>query len=421
MREGLGEAAYQDAVQQLAGQGKPWERRAAVGAPPQKSEQREQSGGKTPQKTEESHGSREPSREQEAMRRMGLSTTPSNPAEARAKIEARTAAAEAGAPTQPSGPPKFLSDWPSAPESRAKPKPSSKFETPPQEQPAKPAGNQRHAKLIGLADKYFEHFGVHASDKNKAAIAEAVKAGHVTNAKELRGVLNTAKGLLARGKVGDEGHQAVQEALRRKIARAGQERAPSWQATVKNKADEWDMQPQEFESLASDLHKEFVGHHAEREAARKAASKATGLTAGDINRLENQGYDSGSEHPKIKKLDEIGRDLESQYPALGWGRGREGDEGEEGVDYGEQLWDLIRTGAKRVPGRTSPEFLKHVEDYLSQQLRSAGSSRGGGGAAATDEDLKHIPFQKRHDAIVARYARWLQFSGCRFSGAAAAV
>lgn len=432
MRPTLGETAYQDAVQQLAGQGKPWERRAAVGAPPQKKEAFDQEKPlagleSSPTGSVKTRGTEAapPSREQEAMRRMGIS--PPTKGEAQRKINERTAAAEAGPP------PKFISDWPASPESKRKPierpeidqdtgtplrlpqnkprpKPSSAFETSPQEQPGKqeqPKGG-RHEKLLGLADKYFEHFGVQASDKNKAAITEAIKGGQLQNPKDIRGVLNAAKGLLSRGKVGDEGHEAVAEALRRKVARAGQERSPSWQATVKAKADEWDMEPKEFESLAADIHKEFVGHHGEREAARKAASKLTGLTAGDVNRLENQGYDSGSDHPKIKRLDEIGRDLASQYPALGWGRGREGDEGESDVDYGERLWDLIRTGAKGVPGRTSPEFLKHVEDYLQQQMRSAGSSRGSGGAVATDDDLKHVPFAKRRDAIVARYARWLQ-------------
>jgi predicted XRE-type DNA-binding protein len=302
MREGLGEAAYNDAVKQLAGQGKPWERRPLLEEPEGGGETQAErnppiAGGKQPEQWRNAGDAfKKPGAESAAMEKAGIDPQSGKPRETKRDIERRLREqARAG------------------------------FETPAQKQPEPIEG---------------------------------------TN---------------------------------------------PWKSLVKQKAAEWDMQPQDFHSLAKDLHKELTEHLGQREAAKQAAREKAHLTQADINRLENKGFDSGSKHKRIKALDTIGRELASQYPALGWGRGREEESGEDsGFDYAEHLWDLIREGAKKVPSPTSPEFMEHVEEFLRHQLKSHGSSGVAGGHAAEGEDLSAVPFSKVRRGIVRRYSKWLK-------------
>lgn len=217
---------------------------------------------------------------------------------------------------------------------------------------------------------------------------------------------------------GPQKSKAATEAEMRRAAAAGFETLPQeqpkriegsdeWKRLVKAKASEWDMKPEDFHDLASDLHKELVEHHGQRKEAYLTARKATGLAPADLEKLENQWFDSGSNHKSIKQLDTIGRELAANYPALGWGRGRE-DEGndESNIDYGAKVWDLIKGGYQPPPGKHSAEFMEHVEDYLRSQLKRHGSSAGNGNVA-TDEDLSAVPFTLRRHALVERYSEWL--------------
>ena len=186
------------------------------------------------------------------------------------------------------------------------------------------------------------------------------------------------------------------------------EGSDKWKRLVKQKASEWDMKPNDFHDLANDLHRELVEHHGQRKEAYLHARKGTGLAPADIARLENEGFDSGSKHQDIKQLDTIGRDLASQYPALGWGRGREDDSNDEGdIDYAAKVWDLIKEGYQPPPGKHSSGFMDHVEDYLRQQMKSHGSSGTAGGHAAEGEDLSAVPFAKLREGLVVRYRKWL--------------
>jgi hypothetical protein len=180
-----------------------------------------------------------------------------------------------------------------------------------------------------------------------------------------------------------------------------------WKRLVKAKASEWDMKPEDFHDLATDMHKELVEHHGQQKEAYLTARKATGLAPADLEKLENQGFDSGSNHKSIKQLDTIGRELAANYPALGWGRGREDDGNDESnIDYGAKVWDLIKGGYRPPPGKHSAEFMEHVEDYLRSQLKRHGSSAGNGNVA-TDDDLSAVPFTLRRHALIERYSEWL--------------
>ena len=235
-------------------------------------------------------------------------------------------------------------------------------------QPATPAAKRR--KAASIADNFADYMRdalISESQRNLKAVGDAIGSGRIKNPAELKRLLATARRLHERGNIQDDDHPALQEALRRKANRDPGLRAPTWPTVVKDKAEQWGMSPQDYEGVANDLWREFEAYHGEREAAKIAARQTTGLTAADINRLENQGYDSGSDHPKLKHLDDIGRSMASQYPALGWGRGFEEDSGSsDDFDYGENLWALIREGAKPKPSKTAPEFLEHVDQFLGR-------------------------------------------------------
>lgn len=226
-----------------------------------------------------------------------------------------------------------------------------------------------------------------------------------TNAREVFGAAKSKREIEAR--LRREAAAGIAPEVPKPVQPKPLEGSDEWKRLVKQKASEWDMKPNDFHDLANDLHRELVEHHGQRKEAYLHARKASGLAPADINKLENSGFDSGSKHDKIKQLDTIGRDLASQYPALGWGRGREGDEDEGNVDYGENLWQLLREGYQPPPGKHSPEFMEHVEDYLRQQLKSHGSSGTAGGHAAEGEDLSAVPFAKLREGLVVRYRKWL--------------
>ncbi len=248
---------------------------------------------------------------------------------------------------------------------------------------------KRQAKLHTLADNYLKKFNVNPSPENKKLVSDAIKSGRIKNPRDIRTVLRTAKKLHERGNLADADHPHVKEAIRRKVNREGRE---SWKLTKAKQAESWGMEPDQYEEIARDVWKEHAERHQEREAAKEHARKLTGLSAKDVRQLEELGFDSGSEHPQIAKFDEAASSIAAAHPGLGWGEGSSA-EGKE-VDHGEKLWALLREGAKPIPGKTSPEFLQFVDDYLESRQRSAASSSGGSGAAG-DDDLSAVPFKRR--------------------------
>lgn len=277
------------------------------------------------------------------------------------------------------------------------------LEAPPQPSWAKLPPKQR--KLAKLAhEKYLDHFGVSPSDHNKAAIEQAIQSGHIKTPRDLRTVLRTAKNLHGRGNLAEDDHAHLKESIRRK---ANRERRESYQGLVKKQASEWDMKPEEYHSLAQEIYPDYIKHHEEREAAKKHAREATGLTAREINRMENEGLDSAS----ARRFDTIGRELADNYPGIFGGTGY-GDEGS--TDYGSALWDLIKEGAKKVPGKASKEFHDHVDEFLRSQLKGG---KDGSGNVADDDDLAMTPFLKGvNGSIRLRYGKWLRSRAMAWKG-----
>lgn len=152
----------------------------------------------------------------------------------------------------------------------------------------------------------------------------------------------------------------------------------SWRQIASHQAERWGITPQQYEEVAKEVWQDKASRIESREQAKMDARKRLGITAGDVGRLENQGFDSGSKGTGIKGLDTVGRTLASEYPELGWGRGY-GDE--EDYDHGALVWDLVREGKQSPPSRTSEEFNDAVEEYLEYLMTDAANK------AAVDYDV----------------------------------
>jgi hypothetical protein len=95
-------------------------------------------------------------------------------------------------------------------------------------------------------------------------------------------------------------------------------------------------------------------------AARKAARRATGLTARRIDQWEDSGRDS-STYPH---LDKTARELARIHPALGIGQGYTGEGGYEDTDYGGRLWDQLRQRDETARPRHHPDILRRAVDLV---------------------------------------------------------
>lgn len=230
-----------------------------------------------------------------------------------------------------------------------------------------------------------------ASEQNVSALRDAISRGQIQGTSDLRGVLATASRLRQSVNQTESDHGQIKEAIRRKASR---EPKQSWQSIVKEHAAAWDMTPEDFEAVADEVWREKSRHLEAVAQASQAARMLTGLTAKDINDLENKGFDSGSSHEKTRGLDDIGRSMASQFPELGWGAGYESGDLDDTTDYGEHLWQLLRMGEQRPPSKNSPEFLSEVEDYLEQQAS--------GHKELTEEEreeLAAVPFSRREGKV----------------------
>jgi len=190
---------------------------------------------------------------------------------------------------------------------------------------------------------------------------------------------------------------------------------PRWKKHVANKARDWEMTPDEYESLANDVYSKYAEHGKAQEAAREAAKKATGLDEKDIEWLEQNGYDHAADTKKIKGrvprrkpfaerfagggfgLDDTARSLASQFPALGWGGGYGSEHEGEGLD--EKLWELLRQKKSKPITRLSPEFHDEVDKHIQSLIDQEHSGGSRPGTEPNDEDWKSVPFQKRRAKV----------------------
>lgn len=260
---------------------------------------------------------------------------------------------------------------------------------------------RRQQRLVDMAKGYMDRFQVSGSDKNRSAIRKAIATGRISHPAQLRRVLRTARKIHERGNIAEDDHGSLQESIRRRANREATAISPK--KLIRERASGHGMPESDYRQLVDDLHRERRSHHDEYEAAKAAARKSTGLSAKDIRRLEEQGHDSGSDHPKIRGLDVVAEDLANNYPALGWARTADtgGSGSGIGQDHGEKLWELLKEGRKPPIGKFSDEFLNEVDSFLMAE-----AGRGGGSSDSEDDALadlsqreeEAIPFSRRKSA-----------------------
>jgi hypothetical protein len=132
-------------------------------------------------------------------------------------------------------------------------------------------------------------------------------------------------------------------------------------AAVLAEAKAWGVDPHHLADAAHCVWTEERASAAEIVKARRAARKATGLTARRIDLEE----DAGRDHSDIPGLDATARELAGIYPELGIGTGYRGEGGEDGTDYAASLWEALRVRDDKSRPKHHPEILCRAAEMVA--------------------------------------------------------
>jgi hypothetical protein len=132
-------------------------------------------------------------------------------------------------------------------------------------------------------------------------------------------------------------------------------------AAILETAREWSVDPYTFADAVDAVWAEERQATEDVFAARRAARKATGLTARRIGQWENAGRDSAA----YPGLDETARQMAAALPALGIGDGYRSDTGEDNNDYAGRLWELLRERDERIRPRHHPDILRRAAELVA--------------------------------------------------------
>lgn len=104
----------------------------------------------------------------------------------------------------------------------------------------------------------------------------------------------------------------------------------------------------------------------DRESAKAAARKLTGLTAGDVSRLANAGYDytsaakaGGATGQKLRHFDEFAQEIAREFPELGLG-----DPDDPRADFAAGLWNLLAEGKQAIPSKGDADVLREAANLI---------------------------------------------------------
>ena len=172
-----------------------------------------------------------------------------------------------------------------------------------------------------------------------------------------------------------------------------------WKAEATKHAEEHGLEPSDLHEAVQYLWEQKREQHLEREKAKAFARLRSGLNAGDIARFENAGKDHGSDHPKLRELDAVAREIAKEYPILGMGSGYEQEAGYDDTDYTAKLWDILREGKVNPPARHDSGLISEAAEFLKSQARSYMTPE-------QEAELMAIPFQKDRIAFMHKlYAK----------------
>ena len=132
-------------------------------------------------------------------------------------------------------------------------------------------------------------------------------------------------------------------------------------------AAEHGLEPEHLAEAVQYAHEMATAKHSDREAAKEHARQLTGLTAGDLARMENAGHDytsrpekiGGATGEKMRKFDLHAQEIASHHPGQ---IGNLSRGGAESSDLAAGLWQLIREGKQRAPQPHDREVMKDAVD-----------------------------------------------------------
>jgi hypothetical protein len=130
-------------------------------------------------------------------------------------------------------------------------------------------------------------------------------------------------------------------------------------AAILQEAAEWGIDPHRLADAVDYIWAEERQAGAEGIEARRAARRATGLTARRIDQLE----DAGRDHTAVPDLDVMARDLAGRFPALGIGAGYDPDAPD--VGYAGRLWEVLRERDDKPRPKHSPEILRRAAELVA--------------------------------------------------------
>src|SRR5262249_22328889 len=133
-------------------------------------------------------------------------------------------------------------------------------------------------------------------------------------------------------------------------------------AAILGEAEAYGVDPYQLADAGDAVWREERESTAEVFEARRAARKATGLTARRMNQWEDAGRDS-SEYPD---LDVTARSLAGSYPALGIGLGYTSETGYDDTDYSGRLWEVLRENCETVKPKHHPDILRRAAEMVEQ-------------------------------------------------------
>jgi hypothetical protein len=132
--------------------------------------------------------------------------------------------------------------------------------------------------------------------------------------------------------------------------------ASTFGAALLGEAEAWGIDPHRLADAVDVVWTEERESTRDLYAARRAARRATGLTARRIGQWEDAGRDS-SEYPG---LDVAARQLAGAYPALGIGTGYTSEGGFDDTDYAGRLWDVLRDRTEKSKPKHHPDILRRA-------------------------------------------------------------
>lgn len=175
----------------------------------------------------------------------------------------------------------------------------------------------------------------------------------------------------------------------KRIKEIADKRRPDSRVTqaIRSVAMEWGVNKRDLYEAVEYLHKEEYDRTEQRESSKKRLREVMGLTAADIQRID----ESGRDYSSIKNFDVLASEASAELSGLGLG-GRDDDGRAANDNPADQIWELLKEGRLQPRARHDQDL---IEDAARLVLEAKKFAKG------FDDD---VPFS------VAGYLEHIQFS-----------